>query len=75
MDKYIQALCKQNPTMKMECGNPECKAEFKINSKKFFENKTYTNECVECNKTTDYDTSKVVKEFAAMMKKMGVTVK
>lgn len=72
MDKYIEIFCKQNPKMNMDCGNPECKHSFEVNSKDFFKNKTYSHVCEQCGKSTEYDTSKFVKDFKEQLKKLGV---
>ena len=36
MDKYIEILCKQNPKIKLECKNSECKHVEEVNSKDVF---------------------------------------
>ncbi len=74
MDKYIEVLCKQNPETKMECGNPDCKHEFKVKSKEFFKGSSYHHVCDECGLSTDYDTTKFVKEFKEQLKKLGITI-
>lgn len=75
MDKYVEFFCKQNPKISFPCGNPDCKKEHTFKSKDVFKNKTYTFKCASCGYTTKLDTTKFVKDFAAQLKKMGVTVK
>lgn len=75
MDKYIEALCKQKPTITFPCGNPDCKKEHTFKSTDVFKNKTYVFECKFCGKTTELDTTALVKDFVSLMKKMGFTVK
>lgn len=75
MDKYIEVFCKQNPNISFPCGNPDCKKEHTFKSKDVFKNKTYTFECTSCGKTTEVDTTKFVKDFVSLLKKMGITVK
>lgn len=60
MDKYIEEFCKQNPNIELDCGNSDCKGKFKIKTKDFFKSKTYIHKCNKCNKTTSYDTSKMI---------------
>lgn len=75
MDKYIEVFCKQNPNISFPCGNPDCKKEYTFKSKDVFKNKTYMFECTSCGKTTEVDTTKFVKDFVSLLKKMGITVK
>ena len=72
MDKYIEVLCKQNPVTKMKCGNPECNHEFKVKSKEFFHGKAYSYTCEKCSKSTEYDTTKFVKDFKKQLKDLGI---
>lgn len=75
MDKYIEALCKQNPEITLHCGNPQCKKEYKFKSKDVFKKSDYNFTCKVCGKDTKYDTTKFVKDFVTQLKKMGITVK
>lgn len=75
MDKYIEVFCKQNPKFSILCGNPDCKKEHTFKSKDVFKGKTYKFKCKYCDKTTEIDTTKFVKDFVSQLKKLGVTVK
>lgn len=75
MDKYIEVLCKQNPKMKLECNNPDCKCTTEVNSKDVFKNKEYILTCPHCETETPYDTTKFVDDFKKQMKALGITVK
>jgi len=75
MDKYIEVFCKQSPVMEMKCGNPDCTSKFKVKSKEFFKDKTYSHTCEECSKSTEYDNSEIINNFAKQLKKLGITVK
>lgn len=75
MDKYIEALCKQNPKTKLKCGNPDCEHEFEVKSKELFKKSSYHHVCKVCGLSTEYDTTKIVKEFKTLMKKMGIIVR
>lgn len=74
MDKYINVLCRQNPEMKLKCGNPECGKEFKVKSKNVFQNKEYKHMCPFCQKSTTYNTTEFVEDFKRQMKKLGITL-
>ena len=57
MEKYIEIFCNQNPTMDIECKNPECKSKSKIKTKDFLKTKyTYKYHCDKCGSDTTYDT-------------------
>ncbi|WP_024347371.1 hypothetical protein [Lacrimispora indolis] len=75
MDKYIEVLCKQNPKIKLECNNPECKCITEVKSKDIFKNKEYILTCPHCKTETPYDTTEFVNDFKKQMKALGVTVK
>lgn len=72
MDKYIKAFCKQNPNIKLICGNKECKHEFTTNTMEVYALDMYKYTCEICGKETTY----VLKnDFVKQLKAMGVVVK
>lgn len=75
MDKYVELLCKQNPRMTLNCGNPDCTHKFSVDSKDVFKNKEYSFICPQCNKSTTYDTSKFADDFKKQLKKSGISLK
>ena len=75
MDKYIEIFCKQNPKFSVPCGNPDCKKEHTSKSKDVFKEKIYEFKCESCDKTTEIDTTKFVKDFVSQLKKLGITAK
>lgn len=57
MEKHLEIFCKQNPSMDIECGNPECKYKTKIKTKDFLNTKyTYKYHCNKCGHDTTFDT-------------------
>lgn len=75
MDKYVEVFCKQNPVMKMDCGNAECNYKFEVKTKDFFRNNTYNHTCTKCGKSTEYDTSKFALDFKKQLKKLGIELR
>lgn len=75
MDKYIVALCKQNPKMKLECKNPECGFTVEVKTEDVFRCKEYKFVCPQCNKETHYETTAFVDDFKKQLKALGITLK
>ncbi len=72
MDKYIKAFCKQNQTIKLPCGNKDCKYEFISNTIEVFGLDEYKHICEKCGKETTYT---IKADFVKQLKAMGVIVK
>jgi|GEM_PF-1992592 len=75
MDKYVKALCKQNPVMEINCGNRECKSKFKVKSVDFFRDSSYTHTCDKCGKSAEYDTSKFAKDLKKQLEQIGIRLR
>ena len=73
MDRFVEILASQNPTMDLQCQNPDCSKETKIKTADFFSttNGTYTFVCSYCGSTTNYhnvkqELDKLKKQFKDM---------
>lgn len=72
MDKYKEIICKQNPTMKLPCGNKKCKTEFTVKTIDLCKSKTYSHICEKCGETTDYIAEKLFDKVIKELKAWGI---
>ena len=75
MDKYIVALCKQNPKMKLECKNPECGFTVEVKTEDVFKEKDYKFICSFFKQKTAYDITEFVSDFKKQLKAYGIMLK
>ena len=69
MEKHIEIFCNQNPTMDIECKNPECKSKSKIKTKDFLRTKyTYRYHCDKYGHDTTYNTKDFHKKLEMLKK-------
>lgn len=76
MDKFVSILASQNPTMNLQCQNPDCLKEARIKTADFFSttNGIYKFVCPYCESVTNYtnvkqELDKLKKQF----KQMGIS--
>ena len=75
LDKYVELLCRQNPKIELDCGNPKCKNKIIFRTKDVVSSKIFKFICPKCKMETSYDSSQFVNDFRKKMKKSGITVK
>ena len=75
MDKFVSILARQNPTIELECKNPDCKKSAKVKTEHFFGGvDSYEFVCPYCGKTTAYHNVKnELEKLKKQFKKMGIS--
>lgn len=72
MDKFIEIICKQNPTMELACCNEKCKGKFTVKTIDLCKSKKYSHVCKKCGETTNYVVDKLFDNAIKELKKMGI---